>query len=144
MCTLKSIEGCPFSQILQSQGENMERAVQADYQSLYFMDASQEASTHSSLHLCLFSAVRFNARYVNCFWESHRSSYGTSRFLKGTRKRKKNEASIRWHRHINMGDLQWWKQCRMERVAKGNSKTKTGNGNVDLTNEMITGWSSWG
>lgn len=27
---------------------------------------------------------------------------------------------------------------------RGNSKTKTGDGNVDLTNKMITGCSSWG
>lgn len=79
----------PFFSNTPKSREKLERAVQAGYQSLYFMDASQEASTHSSLHLCLFSAVRFNARYVNCFWESHRSSYGTSRFLKGTRKKKK-------------------------------------------------------
>lgn len=78
------------------------------------MDASQEASTRSFLHLCLFSAVRFDARYVNCFWKSHRSSYGTGWFLKGN---KKNEACIRWHRDINMGDLQWWKQWRMERES---------------------------
>lgn len=59
---------CPFSQELQSEGNK---------KSLYKQISNhlKKHLSHSSGHLCLFSAVRFCARYVNCLWKSHRSSY---------------------------------------------------------------------
>lgn len=42
-----------------------------------------------------------------------------------SKRQQKNEARIRWHRDINMGDLQWWKQGRMEReLQKATAGTK--------------------
>lgn len=42
-----------------------------------------------------------------------------------SKRQQKNEARIRWHRDINMGDLPWWKQGRMEReLQKATAGTK--------------------
>lgn len=51
MCTLKNSEGYPLPQVLQSQEENTESAVQANEQSFHLTGGSQEPSIHSPLSI---------------------------------------------------------------------------------------------
>lgn len=86
--SLKSTEGCSFSHVLWSQWKENRNGLCKQISNLCssWMPAKKHLPT--PLTTCLFSAVRFNARYVNCFWKSHRSSYGSSRFFKSQRKKR--------------------------------------------------------
>lgn len=109
---------CPFSQELQSEGNK---------KSLYKQISNhlKKHLSHSSGHLCLFSAVRFCARYVNCLWKSHRSSYEAGH----AKRNKKKKACIRWHVDIST----WEISSKKARVGQG-SQTQTDYGNVDYKN----------